>query len=141
MLLRKWRSLLCPTESTRIPAIPCGSRRNPGGWSEFGRNVILVRTHPNFTQTPTKFPPNSHHSYQTHLDPHGSQSYQDPTKFRAESAWNPGIPSRFQVDSQPRQSYQIPPGIRLESRHSRQIPGRIWSESQVGLTGKISVIT
>ena len=83
------------------------SRQNLSGfqaewqeWSEFGRNIISVRTHPNLTWTPGKFQPNSNHSNQIHLDPCGSQSNQIPHGFHLESN-------------------QIPHGIHLESN---QIP-------------------
>ena len=45
------------------------SGRNPGAWQEFGRNVFLVRAHPNFTRT-------GNESHQIHSDLGGLKSCQ-----------------------------------------------------------------
>ena len=76
-----------------------------GGPSEIGKHeghlvrvigINGIAAHPNFTQTPTPFPPNSHHSGKNHSDPCGSNSYQDPSRFQVDSKW---IPPRIWWDS------------------------------------------
>ena len=104
------------------PHIPPGSRRsgrNPvdprrfhldSAWIQVesrwngrnGRNLVGMKCQweptkisPGLGIIPTKFLPNSDHSYQIHPDPHGSQSNQIPSGLQVDSRW---IPTKFRVE-------------------------------------------
>ena len=73
------------------PLIPPRSRQILSGmvgmvgiWSECHFSESLHKFYSDSNPIPTKFPPNSHHSGQNHLDPCGSNSYQDPSRFQSE---------------------------------------------------------
>ena len=60
-----------------------------GIWSECHFSESPPKFYLDSNPIPTKFPPNSYHSGQNHLDPCGSNSYQDPSRFQVDSKWIP----------------------------------------------------